>query len=434
MDIVIPGMSIAYFQKATSDKLNNIGASLEESDQVLGNHLAPILAHFSPAARDLLDYQYGERFWYLCDLMSTDLEMTKPQDRLYALMHLASDYDDGGITVDYSKSGIGTAVDAARYHVQVHCDLRFLTKAYLEACGDTNDYQEETRDIPTWLPYSWCGGHSIDAVHPADYSAARKTKCIPESISTAEQLLRVRGVRLDSVKSCFNHVPDIWHVTIRQFWTSSIGLYLQDLADTNTKEIPLEVLKVLIGFYDGSLGDFRELREYEFANAKVEASSNHPHNQDNDSDENMRRLMYEAARSGLSVLSGLAQDPRSADQYLYHGEAMPNADLLSNVDLDARVGLHLILDRLEDHIFVLTANKKLGRALDCAIEVGDEIWMVLGCNIPVIVRPRPNGRYWHVCVAEFPVIEEHADLNSMSTNVQPGDIIGNWVVEDIQIE
>jgi hypothetical protein len=66
----------------------------------------------------------------ICDvLFIRRLYVTKLQDILYALMHLAIDYEDGGIEVDYDKSSIHVMVEAAAHHVRLHRDLRFCTRS-----------------------------------------------------------------------------------------------------------------------------------------------------------------------------------------------------------------------------------------------------------------------------------------------------------------
>jgi hypothetical protein len=82
---------------------------------------------------------------------------------------------------------------------------------------------------------------------------------------------------------------------------------------------------------------------------------------------------------------------------------------------------------------IITNNGKHGLVPKCNIQDGDEIWLVLGSSLPIVLRRQPSGRYWHICPARIPALEEHQDLAQFSSNIQPGDKVGEWTVEDVEL-
>jgi hypothetical protein len=54
------------------------------------------------------------------------LEATDSRDKLYAIMHLAHDYNEGSIPVDYKRSVVDVMISAVRYFVEFQRTLDFL--------------------------------------------------------------------------------------------------------------------------------------------------------------------------------------------------------------------------------------------------------------------------------------------------------------------
>ena len=87
--------------------------------------------------------------------------------------------------------------------------------------------------------------------------------------------------------------------------------------------------------------------------------------------------------------------------------------------------------------YVLTDKAHFGLVPDCNIREGDEIWILLGCSLPSVLRKQPNGTYEHICTARIPTLMDdilgHKDIRRFSPKAEPGEHIGEWTIEDIEL-
>ncbi|KAH7084171.1 heterokaryon incompatibility protein-domain-containing protein [Paraphoma chrysanthemicola] len=361
-------------------------------------HLAPFKYHTSPAARDV---RIGNQFWTLDELLSLhahELGISDSRDRIYALMHLAADYEDGQIVVDYSKTLVSVAIDATVCHVRSQHDVKFLmTARMVETREDQVSDHSQQQQAPTWLPLAW-----YEAVPPGKILDVKQfgsgTTCRPDSISISSRRLHLRDFRIDYVRRCLNHDLFIWQATPRQFCESLLGYYLR--------------------VYAGSTGE-------QGGPSPIEANL--------DDDEALTIIMYEATIGGLALLFDLARDSRAADQHIL-SDGRLNGDLVQDVDPPTRAATYLIVNELWVQLILMTKDKLLAKVPNCAIQDGIEIWTVLGCPLPVVVRPQRNGTYIHICAAQMPSIQDNELIKGLSSDIQPGDRVGKWLVEDIELE
>jgi hypothetical protein len=314
-------------------------------------------------------------------------------------MHLANDYEEGAISVDYNKSPVQVMLDAASYHVNRNRDLG---DSFLHICSwqdDSGPYgrTSQPEPIPTWIPRAWIGYDNVISMNQGYHLRIRsQTMCPPFSVDTEARRLRVRGVQIDAVRHNLTHNLRDPGTTIAQFWSSSLGVYLASRVDSVWQKFLKDVINVLIA---SSLVDL------------------------DDSD----------VTAGLKHLFLLSQDPMYANSgFDSYWETVDN---LPNSGVHRQHALGETLRQLRYSSTILTDADYFGTAPACAMEVGDEVWMILGCAIPVIVRPQPNGAYWHICTAYIPGIMEHKDIvQYLTSDVQPGDKVGKWTVEDIELE
>jgi hypothetical protein len=433
MDIVVNGGALAQFQMARDKRWVAAWRSRSSSlhEQTWSNHLRPLMQTKSPAAGKIFDYQNGRYRYDLCQLLFTErLYISQPQDRLYALMHLAKDYVDGSIEVDYTKTSLEVMMDAAAYHVRSHHDLRFLYRTCLVAKNNTNDEEYEHLPRPTWLPQSWLGHENMLHMYT---TRLQRTSTLPScTISTTNRRLRMRGLRVDHLKSCFIDLASI--ETPRQFWNSMMGSYLLDSAGTGMENLPDEAFRILFGKAEHDMSDFAEgILCLDATSGSI--SEFYFWGEDKDIDARMLVLMKRAAISALDKLWQFSQDARYADQSLYlGGSEVPNPLFVNEVDTITTIALLQLYRSTPFDLVIMSRHNRLGCIPDCDFKSGDEIWIVLGLDEPLVLRPQSNGYYWHVCTAAMPSIQEHDDFLNLSSDIQPGDKIGEWVVEDIEIE
>jgi hypothetical protein len=431
MDVVVNGVSLAQFQAARAERWSRAFGSISMFEETWNDHLWPFARIQSPAAQDIFHYRTSQQRPNLCHILCfKDLYVSQPQDTLYAAMHLARDYEDGSIEVDYAKTIVEVMLDAAAYHVRCHRDLRFLYLSYLRGRDNGDDNRDEFLPKPTWLPQRWLGDDDVSTLLMRDVQRTSTPPCC--TVSTTNRRLRVRGMRFDHMQSCLKGLEH--NETPRQFWNSLIGSYLLDSAGTGMENLPYEAFRVLFGTADYEMSQFAERIE------SLDATNNSTNQKyfwgvDKDNATRMLVLMKRAAMLGLVRLSQLSKEPLYADEVLF----APSSQRLNPLFVDELEPIAQVAIRqlFYVHFFTsvtMTRLKRLGRIPKCDFKSGDEIWIVLGIDDPLVLRPQTNGNYRHVCAAQIPSIQEHEDILNLSSDIQPGEKIGEWVVEDIEIE
>lgn len=389
INIVIPGRSVAKFQDGCF--------MLRMNSKKCWRKLNLLQPYSSFASNDLSLYGGGTKIGSLLQVIEGcwNLDMTDGKDRVYAMMHLAEDYEDGGIVVDYSKSEVEVMADAIEYHMRRNQTLEFLNDAFLESKNTLSFFQREQRQIPTWLPRLWLGieefGNSVS------FTQDREMHTKSSSCFVQGNQLQVRGFKVDQIKQRLTSVTHFRYIRLKDFCDSPFGIYLQDYTGVSVKALSHELYSILTYGPD-----------------------------------HLIRPTHDAVVSGLLVLFALARDVRHAERNIGF-EAEDIEDLLEGMDCTARRALQRIFSALSRRMVMTTENKHLGLIPACDVMGGDEVWILLGCKCPVVLRPK-NGVYWHVCTAYMPKLLDHPDIRNLSNDVQPGDKVGDWTVTDIVLE
>jgi hypothetical protein len=351
-------------------------------------------------------------------------------------MHLAEDYEEGGIVVDYSKSVVQVAMDVAVYHVRKQRDVQFLKNAHLEnPDGSRRRLTGLSGEMTTWLPGEWCGYKRLEALYGPKNKSAR-TKCSADAISVEGRRLRLRGLRLDRVNTCLTSTFDTSRPTAKDLWESPLGSHLHRYTSAGKQRLPEEVLAILVGneelrdlLLGGVMSDQTSQKSRIFMGGIAERAHK--------SRDRIDPVLYKATASALEVLLQIFGDPQRKHQTLYTG-SKHNLQLFKDVDKITMLVLRHMFRYLHRSMVIMTESRNLGRITDCDLKLGDEIWVVLGCDYPLIFRRLLNGRYLHISAAEIPAIQErevHRILSKvLSSDIQSGDQIGEWVVEDIELE
>jgi hypothetical protein len=114
---------------------------------------------------------------------TTNLKSSRIHDRLYAIMHLADDFQENDIEVDYNKTASQVMLDAADHHIRRHRNLRFLNYSF-RADFEDSLYPGHNSEcsFPTWVPRRWLG--------PSQYGQAiwSYEKSLGHEITVGEQL------------------------------------------------------------------------------------------------------------------------------------------------------------------------------------------------------------------------------------------------------
>ncbi|OAG15143.1 hypothetical protein CC77DRAFT_1044284 [Alternaria alternata] len=406
----------------------NLGA--EELNFGLGDDIK-----FWEPVKPIFKNEYWNRLWIRHDLADRDilidmlsgtfhLNSSRIHDRLYAIMHLADDFQENDIEADYNKTASQIMLDAADHHIRLHRNIRFLDRSF-RSDFDKIGYLEHNSEcsFPTWVPRRWLGsnpyGQPMGSAqesrgHPHEAAVNEQldkkklfTTCAPDSVDMTHMRLRVRGMKVGEIRTVLSlpiqRVAD--GMTVAQFWSSSLGQHIGSYLCREERQIPLGIVQAL--------------------------SRRWPNENFN----------YEDAVSGLMWFYDCSTRPDLADRrigivgQLIDALLAPLRDHI-NGSAAVRATTHIVL-QLRQRKCILTGKDQFGLVPECNIRAEDEIWMLLGHPTPCVLRKQPNGTYEYICNARIPVLMDdivgHIDIRRFSTKAVPGEQIGEWTIEDIEL-
>jgi hypothetical protein len=380
-----------------------------------------------------------------------NLKSSRFHDRLYAIMHLADDFQENDIEVDYNKTAIQVMLDAANHHIRRHRNLHFLEESFRADFDKTGHLEHNSEcSCPTWIPRRWLGssqygqpvwfsqkdrGHEIAVGEQLDddedssgniflnckyahnersvkfltkFSGQRLfTTCAPDSVDMTHIRLRVRGMKVGEIQTVLSLplINDPDGITVAQFWSSNLGQHIGLNFRRKEQQIPLGMVRALVGYWPNE------------------------------------NFSYEDAVLGLKWVYDWITRPDLADQHIGWAGQTINALLALLPDYSnhsaAITAISHIFKELYGRMCILTDKDQFGLVPHCNIRVGDEIWMLLGYSLPSVLRKQPNGTYEHICTARIPVLMDsiigHTDIRRFSRKAVPGEQIGEWTIEDIEL-
>ncbi|CAN9440558.1 unnamed protein product [Alternaria alternata] len=219
--------------------------------------------------------------------------------------------------------------------------------------------------------------------------------------------LRVRGMKVGKVETVLSLPVErgMDGVTAAQFWSSGLGQHIGLYFYHEERQIPLEMVRALSGWWPND------------------------------------NFNYEDAVSGLKWFYNCSTKPDLADRHIGATGHLIDAllaPLLGHIIRGAAVSaITHIVAQLTYRKGILTDKDQFGLVPECNIRAGDEIWMLLGYSLPSVLRKQSNGTYEYICNASIPVLQDdivgHMDIRRFSTKAAPGEQIGDWTIEDIEL-
>ena len=441
MNVTVPGTNFWQFRSAIQKPGN---AAVAKSDYQTFAQLHMALKYGLLADREPLIDVFHRTY---------NLKSSRIHDRVYAIMHLADDFKENDIEVDYNKTASQVMIDAADHHIRRHRNLRFLDHSFQSDFGKIEypKYNSECL-FPTWIPRKWLGsspcglpiqssqksrGHEItireqldddedsfDKIFATGKYAHNKrsvkfltnlpdnelfTTCATDSVDMTHMRLRVRGMKVGEVQTVlslpFDGVGSFDGMTVAQFWSSSLGQHIGSYFCHEERQIPPEMVRAL-------------------KNPELK-----------------KDFDYEDAIFGLKWFYDCSTKPDLADQHIGAGGHLINALLAplrdhSNGDATINAISHVAL-QLTGRNGILTDKDQFGLVPECNIRAGDEIWMLLGYSLPCVLSKQPNGTYEYICNARIPDLMDgivgHTNIRRFSRKAAPGEQIGEWTIEDIEL-
>lgn len=229
MDAVIPGDALTKFQKTCSSKLALTARSVNDYNDPWLQLFHDLGSMTSFPARFVYASQDGREPRTLLGLLDTcrNLESEEDRDHLYGLMHLAYDYEDGSIKVDYTISRTAVMVSALEYHMRRNKNINFLLKTCLDRRVPPTDDKGDSFDVPTWVPKYWITGQNRYSLIKIYRTNMLVTDCDPPSISVDQKRLQIQGRRIELVTETFSYSEQMDEIDLKQFWQSGLGTLLE---------------------------------------------------------------------------------------------------------------------------------------------------------------------------------------------------------------
>lgn len=325
----------------------------------------------------------------------SDLQVTDERDYVYGLMHLATDYEEGKIVVDYDKTLDEVFKSAIAFHVGRHRNVDFL-------CQTCQEPEEErlSRGMPTWIP-RWpsksFGAFPINR----GYGAAAQTVCLNNPISNDGNHLQIHGFQVDYVDRVDRTLGHQKEITIAQVWQFVCRLALQlrpsGVPPGTGFPVPL------------ALWDIFTVRH-----------STEEHES------------YETMERAMRALRQLAHTDGTRD-LLVGDHGISIARELNKLDQDVQNCIFGLFLSMDGRLAITTRGNRVGIMPLCAIEEGDEIWVIFGCHMPVVLRRQITGLYVLVGPTYISGLMEGELVKSLPEQLSDGSKCGPYTIQTLSL-
>jgi hypothetical protein len=317
-------------------------------------------------------------------VQSQSLGVTDPHDRVYGLLALATDYDEGEMVVDYKLPSLQAYLQVFQHFIRKHKSLGFLCVAG----SKRRDSTISGVSLPSWAPshgIRWV--EATRSVSRASGASSAKNAFIDTSTGTLHaQGFLVDRITLTRDASNLERMPILDALTwvedfCNKLWPGVTERPLYERDDVTS------VLFPWVGktFYRRFLLDN--------AGGKPEA-------------EERKQAIRSLRRAALS-----ADDKSLSIFRVLQGGYMP-IDILSKRE---RTRVFQIQWALMDRVLVGTHQGRIGSMLVSSVIPGDEVWIIVGCPMPLVLRKKPDGAgYLHVGFVVVPDLMDGKVFGALS--------------------
>ncbi|KAM0083446.1 hypothetical protein ACKRZS_004351 [Fusarium odoratissimum] len=324
-----------------------------------------------------------------------DLKVTDPKDRVHATLGLIIDYEGDNEVWGYEES-LAEKYTRIAWLLIFKCNsLRFLADVKLTEKPDPT-----VIGLPSWVP-NWNPPGNAAFFH-ASFGAAGDIPMFPYPLGghMEERILNARGFQYDSVRQTLR-TRDNSRIPLSQLFTFSTSV-LDSCADLSRyfDDLASALIEPSLAKLQLSQSYFRQtekifylyvLHHYAFTTPGLRIAD---------------ILPYEANFSSQSRddWAGSIKDLQSFHDLLPSDLRMLDLTKLSDVipqslDQYQRFGhfITLISQTLGSGCFMSSTSFHLGIIeRKAAVEAGDEVWILFGCPVPMILR-RDGSAYVVVC-------------------------------------
>jgi hypothetical protein len=110
----------------------------------------------------------------------------------------------------------------------------------------------------------------------------------------------------------------------------------------------------------------------------------------------------------------------------YHGISI--ASELNKLDKDIQNGILSLFFSVDGRPALITRGNRVDLMTLCAVEEGDEIWVIFGCHMPLVLRRQGTGVYVLVRPAYISGLMEGEMVKSLPESLSDGSQCGAYSI------
>jgi hypothetical protein len=340
------------------------------------------------------------------------LECADDRDRVYGILYLAHDYSEGDIAINYEHSVDEVYTSVAKFTLRKYSSLNFI----LDAGVNWKDPDKE-RTLPTWVP-DWRGPsmRMWSSCSPKFSQAAPPfMPRLRPSFSANDAVLHAYGMCIDRIDQiiCLPQGVDLYNTPTAIF------------LDTCRSITRMAISKRPDAERDEHKDEFCFPQWHAVARTLTAVDNFKP--EDPDAHDKLRRTVSISA-DGL-VEASQSPEAKSEDRPLLMVDII-RMNMPTTKD-SGQVFSRLAWGIIGKHLPFVGINGGIGLALESA-KVGDEVWIVFGCDKPMILRS-VDDHYLVVGEGYYDGANRGELLKDAPENVSVGDVVGSYKVESMSL-
>ena len=317
-------------------------------------------------------------------VQSLGLNMTDPRDRVYGVLGIAADVDETSINVDYRAPVASVYALVFQHFLYKYKSLSFLP-------FETDKFTDRIPrrdDMPSWMPHGPMSWGPINASRACGTTLAESA-----SIDLETLILSAQGLHFDTIAFIGpRQDPLDENMKPVREWLAQVEELCERLWP-DAQDRPLYERGHVTSLF------FPWLSEERYEKATV------AHLQRPDADKRAQLLR------DMVAAAGQVRDPDDFSVRTIMWGGYEPADILPR---DTRESVMLMVPEINSNVLFGTEGGYLGR-MGAVLPVvpGDQIWIIFGCRMPLILRPKTGkqGRFTILGPAIVPPIMRGEAVN-----------------------
>lgn len=423
-NVILPIFNVYHFLRLASSKFSsgdiNTPTWIDWVDVYPNIHLPSRFGFLDSQHRPLQGSTLSTTDLNLLGVLATSfkLQCTDDRDRLYGILHLANDYSEGDLTISYDYSVKETYTSVTKFVLRKYNSLNFLLHA-----GQNWRFPDQERALPSWVP-DWRDPSTriwIAYWPKFENAVPRFLSLFKPSFSDDDAILNAYGMRVDRIDQISNFPESV------ELYNTPISVFLDACKSIVGKPRSNQIRTSLEFDTDD---DFNLPQWHAFA-CTLAAVDNFKH-EDADAHSKLKQVCAMSADALVKVSRIAETRPEERCPTMLDIIQMKSMDNEPGGIFDSGATFaKLAWGVIGKHQPFVGINGGIGLALKSAV-AGDEVWMILGCDKPMILRPM--GEYYLV-VGEgyYDGVNRGELMKDIPECIEFGDMIGGYRVESLEL-